>query len=34
LDLAWEVVKRDIPVLKEQIEKIKKDLKLKQKRLI
>ena len=27
LDLAWEVVERDIPVLKEQITKIKKELK-------
>ena len=34
LDLAWEVVKRDIPILKKQIIKIKKDLQIKQKRLI
>jgi len=27
LDLAWEVIKSDIPILKKQIEKIKKDLK-------
>jgi len=26
LDLAWEVVKRDLVVLKKQVEKIKKDL--------
>lgn len=26
LDLAWQVVKRDLVVLKKQIEKIKKDL--------
>lgn len=28
LDLAWEAVKRDLPALKKQIIKIKKDLKL------
>lgn len=34
LDLVWEVVKKDIPVLKKQMSKIKKDLQIKQKRLI
>lgn len=26
LDLAWQVVKKDLVVLKKQVEKIKKDL--------
>lgn len=34
LDLAWEVAKKEIPVLKRQILKIQKDLQIKQKRLI
>lgn len=34
LDLAWKVVQKDIPILKKQIKKIKKELKSGQQRIV